>query len=163
MEGVRRAQQLHRKARRTVPGQPWKPIQPLLPEERSIDLADLPPLYNSWRAMRSRLQHESPDSLNRFSERLIRSQSIETGILERLYDLDVGTTETLILQGFAEELVSRTSTNIEPSLLIDILRDQEAAVRLVIDCVAQRRTLTKGAGAGPRPRPMPASPPRRCR
>lgn len=122
----------------------WRPIQPLSEAEKSIDLGDIRPLYESWYALQDRLYKASADSLRRFNDRLIRSLSIETGILERLYDLDRGTTEALILHGFAEDLVSRSSTNIEPSLLIDILRDQEAAIRLVMDCVAKKRELTKG-------------------
>jgi Fic family protein len=70
--------------------------------------------------------------------------SVETGILERFYDLDRGTTEALVAMGFVEDLVSRSSTDMEPSRLIDILRDQEAAVQLVMDCVAHKRELTKG-------------------
>ena len=50
----------------------------------------------------------------------------------------------MVANGFAEDLVSHSSTNIEPSRLIDILRDQEAAVQLVIDCVAKNRELTRG-------------------
>ncbi|MDA0206172.1 MAG: Fic family protein [Acidobacteria bacterium] len=75
---------------------------------------------------------------------MIRRLSVETGILEQLYDLDRGTTEALVTDGFAEELVSRSGTDIEPSRLIDILRDQEAAIQLVIDCIANNRTLSKG-------------------
>jgi prophage maintenance system killer protein len=58
--------------------------------------------------------------------------------------LDRGTTEALVANGFAEDFVSHSSTNIEPSRLIDILRDQEAAIQLVMDCVANKRELTKG-------------------
>jgi len=64
--------------------------------------------------------------------------------LERIYDLDRGTTEALVAHGFVEELISRTSTDIEPSHLIDILRDQEAAIQLVMDCVSGNRPITKG-------------------
>ena len=46
--------------------------------------------------------------------------------------------------GETEDLVSHSSTNIEPARLIDILRDQEAAIQLVVDCVAKNRELTKG-------------------
>ncbi|MDA1313331.1 MAG: Fic family protein [Acidobacteria bacterium] len=81
--------------------------------------------------------------MREFNERLIRRLSVETGILERLYDLDRGTTEALVTHGFLEDLVSRSDTDIEPSRLIDILRDQEAAIQLTIDCVANRRDLTK--------------------
>ena len=122
----------------------WKPIEPLSDADRSIDLADIKPLYESWRAAKERLKQSSPDGLQRFSTQLVRRLSIETGILERLYDLDRGTTEALVTTGFLEDLVTRSSTDIEPARLVSILTDQEAAIKLVMDCVAQNRTLTKG-------------------
>jgi Fic family protein len=122
----------------------WKPIEPLSDRDTQIDLAAIRPLYDTWRASKDRLQQSSAASLKEFTERLARRLSIETGILERLYDLDRGTTEALVAHGFVEDLVSRSSTDIEPSRLIDILRDQEAAIRLVMDCVAGSRPLTKG-------------------
>ncbi|MGH6897912.1 MAG: Fic family protein [Geminicoccaceae bacterium] len=122
----------------------WKPIQPLSERDRQIDLAAMGPLYETWWASRERLHELSPEGLKAFNQRLIRRMSVETGILERLYDLDRGTTEALVAHGFVEELVSRSSTDIEPSRLIDILRDQEAAIQLVMDCVTRNRPLTKG-------------------
>lgn len=121
----------------------WKPIEPLSAVDRKIDLAAMRPLYESWKASRARLQNGSEVNLKEFTRRLVRRMSIETGILERLYDLDRGTTEALIAKGFMEDLVSRSDTNIEPSRLIDILSDQEAAIQLLMDCVAQSRKLTK--------------------
>ena len=102
------------------------------------------PLYEAWRASKERLGQSSPGSLKEFTQRLVRRLSIETGILERLYDLDRGTTEALIAHGFVEDLVSRSSTDIEPFRLIDILKDHEAAILLVMDCVGGNRPLTKG-------------------
>jgi hypothetical protein len=119
-------------------------IEPLSQADREIDLAAMMPLYDTWMASKERLSKSSPEGLKEFNTRLIRRMSIETGILERLYDLDRGTTEALILHGFVEDLVSRSSTDIEPSRLIDILRDQESAIQLVMDCVARSRPLTKG-------------------
>ena len=127
-----------------MPDYIWRPIEPLSDAERSIDLAAMRPLYENWRASKKRIQQSSPTQLADFNQRLIRRLSVETGILERLYDLDRGTTEALIAHGFAEELVTRSNTNIEPALLIDLLRDQEAAIQLVIDCVGKSRNLTKG-------------------
>lgn len=121
----------------------WKPIEPLSERDRAIDLAAMRPLYDSWRASRGRLQESSEGNFREFNQRLVRRLSIETGILERLYDLDRGTTEALVAAGFVEDIVSRSSTDIEPSRLIDILRDQEAAIQLVMDCVARSRPLTK--------------------
>jgi hypothetical protein len=127
-----------------VPSYHWKRIEPLSEGERQIDLAAIRPLYETWQISKDRLRQSSPASLQAFTQRLVRRLSIETGILERLYDLDRGTTEALVAHGFVEDLVSRSSTNIEPSRLIDILRDQEAAIQLVMDCVAGSRPLTKG-------------------
>ena len=122
----------------------WRQFEPLSEDDKAVDLAAIRPLYESWRTAKQKLQESSSINLKSFTDRLTRSLSIETGILEQLYDLDRGTTQALVTQGFAEELVSRSSTDIEPSRLIDHLRDQEAAVQLVMDCVAQNRSLTKG-------------------
>jgi len=121
----------------------WHPIEALTDKDRAIDLADIRPLYESWHASQERLKQSSPTRLRNFKDQLIRRLSVETGILERLYDLDRGTTEALVMHGFVEELVSSSNTNLEPSRLIDILRDQEAAIQLMIDCVARSRPLTK--------------------
>jgi Fic family protein len=121
----------------------WEQIAPLSDADRKIDLAAMRSLYETWHTSREKLSDSSAASLKEFNQRLVRRLSVETGILERLYDLDRGTTEALIAHGFVEELVSRSSTDIEPSRLIDILRDQEAAIKLVMDCVAGKRVLTK--------------------
>jgi Fic family protein len=121
----------------------WKPIAPLSDGERKIDLGAMRPIYETWHTSRDRLRETSSAGLNDFTQKLVRRMSIETGILERLYELDRGTTEALVAHGFVEELVSRSSTDIEPSRLIDILRDQEAAIQLVMDCVSGKRELSK--------------------
>jgi hypothetical protein len=100
-----------------MPDYVWKPIEPLGEVERCIDLAAMLPLYENWRASRKRIQQSSQAQLADFNQRLIRRLSVETGILERLYDLDRGTTEALVAHGFAEELVTRSNTNIEPSVV----------------------------------------------
>src|SRR5688500_6073173 len=97
----------------------WKRIAPLSHADRQIDLAATRPLYDTWMASKARLEKSSSVNLREFNQRLVRRLSVETGILERLYDLDRGTTEALVAKGFVEELVSSSSTNIEPSRLID--------------------------------------------
>ena len=128
----------------STPAYRWKPIEPLTSLEREIDFSDIEPLTKSWKEFNSRLKSSNPVGLRQFNERLIRSLSIETGILERIYDLDRGTTEALIAKGFIEDLIQRDSTNLEPSTLVDILRDQEAAIYLVQDLVGNARPFTRG-------------------
>lgn len=121
----------------------WSPITPLSEEERAIDLG-LQPLYGAWRAYQLRLQESNPAALEEFNARLIRQMSVETGIIERLYDVDRGTTETLVEEGFDVDLVPRSSTDTEPVRLIQILTDHEKAYGLLMDCVNGPRELTVG-------------------
>ena len=122
----------------------WHPIEPLTSLDRQIDLADVRPLYDAWRTAKENIKAKNGDTLRNFTDRLVRSLSIETGIIERIYDVDRGTTEALVTHGFMEDLVARSSTNVEPPKLIEILRDQEEAIRLVIDGVAHNREMTRG-------------------
>src|SRR5207247_1024358 len=98
----------------------------------------------SWHEMKSRLSESSPSNLREFNERLARQWSIETGILERIYDLDRGTTLVLIEHGFVASLVERTSTNKEPEELVQILRDHRAAIDMIGECVSKARLLSVG-------------------
>jgi hypothetical protein len=133
-----------RSQRNPMPDYKWTPIEPLSAKDLSINLATIQPLYDAWRKSKLRLQTLSKQRLEEFNSRLVRRLSVETGILERLYDLDRGTTEALIVHGFAEDLIFHSSTNIPPASLVDILRDQESAVLLVLDWVARQREFTKG-------------------
>jgi hypothetical protein len=94
-----------------MPDHTWQPIEPLSDRERQIDLGAIR-VYDTWRASKERLEQSSPASLKEFNQRLIRRLSIETGILEQLYDLDRGTTDALVTHGFVEDLISHSSTDI---------------------------------------------------
>ena len=122
----------------------WQPIEPLLSKDLAIDLADNQSLYESWRSAKARLKVLGSNQVEEFTRRLIRRLSVETGILERLYDLDRGTTEALVQKGFAENLVAHADTNIAPATLMQFLQDQEAAIELVMDVIGKQRSLTKG-------------------
>lgn len=122
----------------------WNPIKPLNEQERQIDLSDLDSLMVAWKEIKTRIAESSPFNLKEFNERLARQWSIETGILERIYDLDRGTTLVLIEHGFIVGLIERGSTNKEPEELIEILRDHRAAVDMIHDCIANKRLLSIG-------------------
>jgi fido (protein-threonine AMPylation protein) len=122
----------------------WKPIARLSDEDRGIDLSDVDSLKAAWLEVRSKLAHSGESALKSFNERLARQWSIETGIIERTYELDRGITSLLIERGFIPDLVERSSTNLPPDELIDILRDHRAAVDFIQDCVADSRPLTTG-------------------
>jgi len=122
----------------------WNPIEPLKEDDKQIDLSDVDSLCSAWIEARERLQQSSTNNLKQFDERLARLWSIETGILERLYDVDRGTTQILVERGFLANYIERSSVIPNPEQLVEILRDHRAAVDLVHDCIANSRPLTIG-------------------
>ena len=68
---------------------------------------------------------------------------IETGIIEGLYTLDRGVTETLVTEGIAADHIERSSTNIEPAKLVAILRSHQDSIDLVNEQIKDGRSLTK--------------------
>ncbi len=93
-----------------------------------------------WEDQRDRLQ-DTP-ALAEFSERLSREWAIETGILEGLYDIDRGVTQTLIEQGFRAELLDHGAANRPREFVLELLRDQKDALDGVFDFVKQARPLS---------------------
>lgn len=93
-----------------------------------------------WAEQQERLKGTS--QLNQFTERLSREWAIETGIIENLYHIDRGITQTLIERGFQAELLTHGSTNKPASYVINLLRDQQDALEGVFDFIKQKRALS---------------------
>jgi hypothetical protein len=122
----------------------WAPIAPLSEEDRRIDLTEVDSLKVAWIEARERLQQSSQNNLRDFDEKLARLWSIETGILERIYDVDRGTTQILVERGFLANYIERSNVIPNPEQLVEVLRDHRAAIDLVHDCIANARPLAIG-------------------
>ncbi len=124
----------------------WTAIE--LPDRRDLEYSSaatsqLDSLAAAWRTQRTRLEKRSPEGLREFVTRLVRSWAIETGIIERLYDLDEGVTETLIEHGFRADLLNRGDRDVASADLLTMLNDHVAAADMVHEVVAQGRPLGK--------------------
>ncbi len=119
---------------------PWKPIEPLSGAESSSNgpLTALEALRTEWQRHLLELSQEDRLEIRR---RSLRKLSIETGILERIYDIDWGLTLTLVAEGFAREIVERAGGGVDERTL-HTLRSQMQALELVLDFVRDERTLT---------------------
>lgn len=71
-----------------------------------------------------------------------REWAIETGVIENLYEIERGVTQTLIERGFQAELLSHGSTNKPRDYVIQLLRDQKDALEGVFDFVKSDRSLS---------------------
>jgi Fic family protein len=118
----------------------WQPIEDLPSNWEKWASAELPPLVTVWNEQAQRLR--SSGEFKTFMERLRREIAIETGIIERLYNLDRGITRLLIEQGINEALIPHGATDRPVKQVVSLIQDQEAAIEGLFDFVGGQRTLT---------------------
>ena len=122
--------------------QVWTPIQfsEKWLEAITAKFDDLAP---SWYKRREILT-ENDEDYKEFLDRLKREHAIETGVVEKLYDLSEGITQTFIKEGFIEAYIGHDDTNIAPKQLMGYLNDHFKALDFVFAFVQNNRKLTKG-------------------
>ncbi len=120
----------------------WKPISYNEIWENS-DTSILDDISSSWLSRRAVLQENSTEYAE-FLNQKKREHAIETGVIERIYDLSKGVTETFIKEGFVESYLSHGDTDIPKKDLMNHLKDHIEAVDFIFDVVNQNRPLTTG-------------------
>lgn len=105
--------------------QRWHPITELDGELLTRRAPSLEGLVQAWKEERESMQQLQVERA--FLERWKNRLAVETGVLEGLYSLDRGVTETLIEQGFDAALIPNDSTDRDPVVVANLLRDQRSA------------------------------------
>ena len=120
----------------------WRPITPpkCLGEHARLALLRLNNATQIWE--RSKLEF-SEDYRREFFQKLNRSIAVETGIIEGLYEIDRGLTQTLVSYGFSRDAVERTGESV-PNATLNMLRDQLQSLDLIMDFVEGSRDLSSG-------------------
>ena len=121
----------------------WNPntgITELEADPQALSASEVPGIKAVWTDQKTRLKGTS--QLSDFTERLSREWAIETGVIENLYEIERGVTQTLIERGFQAELLSHGSTNRPREYVLQLLRDQKDALDGVFDFVSSRRALS---------------------
>lgn len=118
----------------------WHPITELDTALLARRAPSLDGLAQAWKEERESMQELEVERA--FLERWKNTLAVETGVLEGLYSIDRGVTETLIERGFDVALIPNDSTDQDPTVVVNLLRDQRSAVDLVFDVVIQRRELS---------------------
>src|SRR5262245_19219364 len=85
---------------------PWRPIEGLSPQDRAGNgsFGALDALRDEWER---RLDALTEEERARIRQRSLRRLAVETGIIERLYDVEWGLTKTLVAEGFTRDVVER--------------------------------------------------------
>ena len=122
-------------------GYRWREIQDL-PESLSTH-AD--PELDALRAMwRAECEHLDPAAVSVVNQALVREWAIETGIIENVYTLDRGITQTLIERGINAAYIPHDSTNKDPELVARIIQTHADVLEGLFAFVKGDRALTTG-------------------
>ena len=109
-------------------------------EKELLSTTEIPGIKAAWLGQQERLK--GTNIVSDFIERLGREWAIETGIIENLYDIDRGVTQTLIDRGFRAELLTHGSIDRPREFVLGLLRDQKRALDGVFDFVKSARPLS---------------------
>lgn len=118
----------------------WQPITDLPVTWQELVSTEIESLAESWDETYRTLKDTS--LVEMFNERLRREWAIETGIIERVYTIDRGTTQLLIEQGIDSSLITHGATNRPVSEVIQIINDQRDALDGLFAFVSRNETLS---------------------
>jgi len=118
----------------------WKPVA-FDPAWLRVDTSRLDAMMPEWLDQREFFIHHR-EQYDAFLARIKRRQAIETGVIEGLYDISRGATETLIKEGFIESYVGHADSTIPTGQLMDLLQDQFDALDIIFAFIKQERLLS---------------------
>lgn len=116
----------------------WSEVEPLgvVNGELGQVLASVDTLRQAWALS---LEQASPEEFAEARRRSLRRHAIETGIIERLYDVDWGVTEALVAEGITAEIAAREGGLDDDALII--IRSQYDALEFLADAARSGRDL----------------------
>lgn len=120
---------------------PWRWVTPLdgsLDGSLAPQLARVDALRVAWEEF---IGHVSPEEFAEARRRSLRRHAIETGIIERLYDVSWGVTEAFVAEGLTREVAEREEGGLDEDALTTI-RTQFEALEFLADAVREGQDLT---------------------
>lgn len=121
----------------------WQPITGLDSGSSRVDFQEINSLHQQWTNFREQRESSNPNAYKAFLERLERRWAIETGIIEGLYTIDRGVTQTLVENGLIADLIEHSSTNRDPVELVTVLKDHQDTATFVTESIRREKQLSK--------------------
>lgn len=117
----------------------WRPVEPLPPINGEMQkvLETVDTLREAWETS---LSYVSRGEFEEARRRGLRRHAIETGIIERLYDVDWGVTQALVAEGITRSAAVREGGISEDTLAT--INAQLDALDLMVEAVGDGRPLT---------------------
>ncbi len=118
----------------------WKPIEDISGDPERFRDRELEALWRAWSDQRKTLN--VAESLAEFNEQLSREWAIETGVIEGIYTLDKGVTQTLIEVGIDSSYIGHEATNKNPELVARTVRAHAGVLEGLFQFVKDERLLS---------------------
>lgn len=117
----------------------WREIEgvPPIGAEVQAALSRLAPLKSAWEGAAT----QDPEAFQETRRRLLRSHAIETGVIERLYDVDWGVTEALVAEGISRAVIEQSGGSLGQNAL-NTIHDQHSALEFVSEAARGDRPLS---------------------
>src|SRR5258708_10630822 len=118
---------------------PWREVAALEPVDGAVQslLDTVDTLRAAWQRA---VDMASPDEFAEARRRSLRRHAVETGIIERLYDVDWGVTQALVAEGLTLE-AAQVHGSINPETL-SMIRSQFDALEYLAEVARGRRPLS---------------------
>lgn len=117
----------------------WQRITDLPDDWKNLTTDRLKHLAQTWLEQKDKL---NPKAIQELTTRLQRQWAIETGLIENLYTLDRGITQTLIERGLDAVDIPHGSSNKPAQHVKRLIKDQQNVVEGLFDFVKGQRPLS---------------------
>ncbi|UGQ15655.1 Fic family protein [Yinghuangia sp. ASG 101] len=119
---------------------PWTPVEPLphLNGDLTSVLDSVRALQRAWQAVVS----ANDTAFQEARRRSLRRHAIETGIIERLYDVDRGVTEALVAEGLTADAVARAGDGVVSEDVLELIRSQYEALEFLTEAARSGRDVS---------------------
>lgn len=117
----------------------WQHIRDYETDPCELEQKELRGLFEVWEDQYNHL--EKLDAMSIFREKLHREWAIETGLIERIYTLDRGTTELMIERGIQSTLIPHGMVK-NPEKVTSMIQDHQDAIEHIFQYVKDNRTLS---------------------
>jgi Fic family protein len=118
----------------------WKEISDLPEDLDSLRDRELESLCEVWAREKERIGDDK--RVKDFNAELAREWAIETGIIEGVYTLDRGITQTLIERGIDSSYIPHDATNRDPELVARIIQNHAEVLEGLFAFVTGERALS---------------------
>lgn len=103
---------------------------------------DLKRMHKFWLRAKKQFEENNSEELRTFNSQLAREWSIETGIIENIYSINRGITQTLIEKGIQESYIQHGSTDKPAEIIVPILNAQKNALEMAFSFIKNERKLS---------------------